>query len=87
MDYGKLSASILVAIERKPEDIGAYEDLFSVCQDWAETDFQRAHRVNKQLRDMCSARMNRVSMSKVEGFYGQWRRSLLFEAPYDFDSY
>lgn len=87
MDYGKLSASILVAIERKPEDIGAYEDLFSVCQDWAETDFQRAHRVNKQLRDMCSARMNRVSMSKVEGFYGQWRRSLLFEAPYEFDSY
>ena len=87
MDYGKLSASILGAIEKKPEDIGAYEDLFSVCQDWTETDFQRAHRVNKQLRDMCSARMNRVSMSKVGGFYSQWRRSLLFEAPYDFDSY
>lgn len=87
MDYGKLSASILGAIEQKPEDIGAYEDLFSVCQDWAETDFKAAHRVNKQLRDMCSARMNRVSMSRVERFYGQWRRSLLFEAPYDFDSY
>lgn len=87
MDYGKLSASILGAIEQKPEDIGAYEDLFSVCQAWAEADFQRAHRVNKQLRDMCSHQMNRVPMSKMERFYGQWRRSLLFEAPYEFDSY
>lgn len=87
MDYGKLSASILGAIERKPEDIGAYEDLFSACQAWAEADFQRAHRVNKQLRDMCSHQMNRVPMSKMERFYSQWRRSLLFEAPYEFDSY
>lgn len=87
MDYGKLSTSILWAIEQKPEDIGAYEDLFSVCQAWAEADFQRAHRVNKQLRDMCSHQMNRVPMSKMERFYEQWRRSLLFEAPYEFDSY
>lgn len=87
MDYGKLSTSILGAIERKPEDIGAYEDLFSVCQTWAQEDFKAAHRANKQLRDMCSQKMTTVSMSKVEGFYGQWRRSLLFEAPYDFDSY
>ena len=87
MDYGKLSASILGAIERKPEDIGAYEDLFSVCQTWAQEDFKAAHRENKRLRDMCSQKMTTVSMSKVEGFYGQWRRSLLFEAPYDFDSY
>lgn len=87
MDYGKLSTSILGAIERKPEDIGAYEDLFSVCQTWAQEDFKTAHRANKRLRDMCSQRMTTVSMSKVEGFYGQWRRSLLFEAPYDFDSY
>nr|DAN85726.1 MAG TPA: Terminase [Caudoviricetes sp.] len=87
MDYGKLSASILGAIERKPEDIGAYEDLFSVCQTWAQEDFKAAHRANKRLRDMCSQKMATASMSKVEGFYGQWRRSLLFEAPYDFDSY
>lgn len=87
MDYGKLSTSILGAIERKPEDIGAYEDLFSVCQTWAQEDFKAAHRANKRLRDMCSQKMATVSMSKVEGFYGQWRRSLLFEAPYDFDSY
>ena len=87
MDYGKLSASILGAIENRPGDIGAYEDLFSLCQAWAETDFTAAHRANKQLKDMCDRMMDKVPMSQVEGFYSLWRRGLLFEAPYDFDSY
>ena len=52
MDYEKLSTSILAAIENRPGDIGAYEDLFSLCQAWAETDFAAAHRANKKLKDM-----------------------------------
>ena len=87
MDYEKLSASILGAIENRPGDIGAYEDLFSLCQAWAETDFTAAHLANKQLQDMCDRMMDKVPMSQVEGFYSLWRRGLLFEAPYDFDSY
>lgn len=87
MDYEKLSASILGAIENRPGDIGAYEDLFSLCQAWAETDFTAAHLANKQLKDMCDRMMDKVPMSQVEGFYSLWRRGLLFEAPYDFDSY
>nr|DAM02573.1 MAG TPA: Terminase [Caudoviricetes sp.] len=87
MDYEKLSTSILGAIENRPGDIGAYEDLFSLCQTWAETDFTAAHRANKQLKDMCDRMMDKVPMSQVEGFYSLWRRGLLFEAPYDFDSY
>lgn len=87
MDYGKLSTSILAAIENRPGDIGAYEDLFSLCQAWAETDFTAAHRANKKLKDMCDRMMDKVPMSQVEGFYSLWRRGLLFEAPYDFDSY
>lgn len=87
MDYGKLSTSILGAIERKPEDIGAYEDLFSLCQDWAETDFKTAHSVNKLLKDRCNIMVQTAPASKVEGFYSLWRRGLLFEAPHDFDSY
>lgn len=87
MDYGKLSTSILGAIENRPGDIGAYEDLFSMCQAWAETDFTAAHRANKQLKDMCDRMMDKVPMYQVEGFYSLWRRGLLFEAPYDFDSY
>lgn len=87
MDYGKLSTSIMGAIERKPEDIGAYEDLFSLCQDWAETDFKTAHSVNKLLKDRCNIMVQTATASKVEGFYRLWRRGLLFEAPHDFDSY
>lgn len=87
MDYEKLSASILGAIENRPGDIGAYEDLFSLCQTWAEMDFTAAHRANKQLKDMCDRMMDKVPMSQVEGFYSLWRRGLLFEAPFDFDSY
>lgn len=87
MDYEKLSTSILAAIENRPGDIGAYEDLFSLCQAWAETDFAAAHRANKKLKDMCDRMMDKVPMSQVEGFYSLWRRGLLFGAPYDFDSY
>lgn len=87
MDYGKISTSILGAIETRPKDIGAYEDLFSLCQAWAETDFTAAHGVNKLLKDRCAGMMATAPMSKVEGFYSLWRRGLLFEAPYDFDSY
>lgn len=87
MDYGKLSTSIMGAIERKPEDIGAYEDLFSLCQDWAETDFKTAHSVNKLLKDRCNSMVQTAPASKVEGFYSLWRRGLLFEAPHDFDSF
>ena len=87
MDYKKLSTSILGAIENRPGDIGAYEDLFSLCQDWAETDFTAAHGVNRRLKELCAGMMGKASVSQVEGFYSLWRRGLLFEAPHDFDSY
>lgn len=87
MDYEKLSTSILGAIENRPGDIGAYEDLFSLCQAWAETDFTAAHRANKHLKYLCAEIMGKAPTSQVEGFYSLWRRGLLFEAPYDFDSY
>lgn len=89
MDYGKLSTSIFGAIERKPEDIGAYNDLFSVCQTWAQEDFKAAHGMNKRLRDMCNTEMNRNSADilTMSAFHEQWRLCLLFEAPHDFDSF
>lgn len=89
MDYEKVSASILGAIERRRTDIEAYRDLFGLCQSWAETDFQAAHRMNKRLRDMCNTEMNRngTDILTMSAFHEQWRLSLLFEAPHDFDSF
>lgn len=89
MDYEKVSASILGAIERRRTDVEAYRDLFGLCQSWAETDFQAAHRMNRRLRDMCNTEMNRngTDILTMSAFHEQWRLSLLFEAPHDFDSF
>lgn len=89
MDYENVSASILGAIERRRTDVEAYRDLFGLCQSWAETDFQAAHRMNKRLRDMCNTEMNRngTDILTMSAFHEQWRLSLLFEAPHDFDSF
>lgn len=87
MDYGKISKSILDVIGKRHGDIGACEDLFSLCQTWAETDFVAAHRVSKRLKEHCSGMMGQVEPKQAERFYSLWRRGLLFEAPHDFDSY
>lgn len=87
MDYEKLSTSILGAMERRPADVSAYEDLLSLCMNWTGEDFAAAHRESKQLRDKCSNMMEKVPPEAIGKFYALWRRCLLFDAPYDFDSY
>ncbi len=37
INYKKLADSILVVIDRRRDDSGAYNDLFSLCRNW-ETD-------------------------------------------------
>lgn len=87
MNYQEISTSILGAMERRPADVSAYEDLLSLCINWAGDDFAAAHRESKQLRDKCSAMMEKVPAEAIGKFYTLWRRCLLFDAPYDFDSY
>lgn len=85
MDYEKIAGSINSAIAKSPDDKGAYNDLFSLCRAWEAEDFATAHAANKALKAKCAAQL-RVSANKA-AFYEQWRKSLLFEAPHDFDSY
>ena len=84
MNYEKLSGSIRAVIDRRPEDNGAYSDLFSLCREWEAEDFSAAHKVNKELLALSADQVVRGGGAK---FYEQWRRSLLFEAPHDFDSF
>ena len=87
MNYQEISTSILGAMERRPADVSAYEDLLSLCINWAGEDFAAAHRESKQLRDKCAEMMEEVPAEAIGKFYTLWRRCLLFDAPYDFDSY
>lgn len=84
MNYEKLSGSIRAVIDRRPEDSGAYSDLFSLCREWETEDFLAAHKVNKELLALSADQVVRGGGAK---FYEQWRRCLLFEAPHDFDSF
>lgn len=84
MNYEKLSGSIRAVIDRRPEDVGAYSDLFSLCREWETEDFSAAHKVNKELLALSADQVVRGGGAK---FYEQWRRCLLFEAPHDFDSF
>lgn len=84
MNYEKLSGSIRAVIDRRPGDVGAYSDLFSLCREWETKDFSAAHEVNKELLALSADQVVRGGGAK---FYEQWRRCLLFEAPHDFDSF
>ena len=84
MNYEKLSGSIRAVIDRRPEDSGAYSDLFSLCREWETEDFSAAHKMNKELLALSADQVVRGGGAK---FYEQWRRCLLFEAPHDFDSF
>ena len=84
MNYEKLSGSIRAVIDRRPGDVGAYSDLFSLCREWETEDFSAAHKVNKELLALSA---NQVVRGGGVKFYEQWRRCLLFEAPHDFDSF
>lgn len=84
MNYEKLSGSIRAVIDRRPRDVGAYSDLFSLCREWETEDFSAAHKMNKELLALSADQVVRGGGVK---FYEQWRRCLLFEAPHDFDSF
>lgn len=84
MNYEKLSGSIRAVIDRRPGDVGAYNDLFSLCREWETEDFSAAHKANKELLALSADQVVRGGGAK---FYEQWRRCLLFEAPHDFDSF
>lgn len=84
MNYEKLAGSIRAVIDRRPEDSGAYSDLFSLCREWETEDFSAAHKANKELLTLSADQVRHGGGVK---FYEQWRRCLLFEAPHDFDSF
>jgi predicted phage terminase large subunit-like protein len=84
MTKEKLISKIFLKIKKDPEDLQAYEDIFSLCMGYEEEDFKLAHKANKELRELIGANINTDNATKL---YKLYKRTLLFDAPYDFDSY
>ena len=57
MDYAKIALSIKAAIDRRPVDKSAYDDLFSLGRGWGAEDLAAAHALNKELIGMCAAQI------------------------------
>jgi len=61
--------------------------LLSLCRQWEAEDFQAAHEVSKELRVLSAKQLRRTSPKEAEHFYEAWRKSLLFDAPHNFDAF
>lgn len=87
MQYETLAQAILTAIENHPLDRGAYTDLLSAVRQWEGENFQGAHSVNRELRSRVAAALRTCTPQDADYFYEMYRKSLLFDAPHDFDSF
>ena len=84
MDDKKLISKIFFEIQKDPSNYRAYDDLFSLCRSIEGEDFNLAHNTNAELRSYISRGMKTLAYAKLFDLY---KRSLLFDAPYKFDSY
>ena len=87
MDYQAVTSAILRFIDNKPLDHGGYTDLLSAVRQWEEEDFQAAHAVNGQLRELAAKTLRVCPAADADFFYESYKRSLLFDAPHFFDSF
>ena len=91
MDYLKMKTNIEKAIERKPLDFSAYNDLFDICREYEKEDFTVAHAWNHDLRGKISYGLQAAIAAKdymlAERFDDLLFRSLLMGAPHFFDDY
>ena len=87
----KLISAIKRTIEKHPDDIEGYRDLFSLCRELEKEDFELAHRENRALRPLLDAGVKRAAyksdFNNAEMFRDQYFKSLLFGAPHYFDDY
>lgn len=87
MQNEQLAKAILKAIEKRPNDPGAYEDLLSLARDIEKEELTQAHELSVKLREAAGRALRSCPGDVVEKIYGIWRKSLLFDAPHLFDAY
>lgn len=70
---------------KKAQNITNFNDCFSLCRMLEETDAEEAHRVNRLLRNHIGKVIK--NNSDFNSFYDLYKKTLLFDAPVDFDAY
>ena len=76
---------IKAAIAKNPYDPVAYKDLFELCRTREKDEFDKSHENNAWLR----TRITKVigNSGRVKDFFELYKKTLLFDAKYDFDCY
>jgi len=87
MDYKLLVPKIFDDIKRDPVNLQAFRDLFSICRYIEEDNFTHSHMTNKLLRESLSTGLKICRPTDAPEVYDLYKKSLLFDAPYDVDSY
>ena len=91
MEYNILIAKINAAIEKYPNTLTPYSDMFSLCREMEKEDFHLAHDTNHITRNKISAALKAVVLNgdfkSAERFDNLLFRSLLLGAPHFFDDY
>lgn len=81
MEISKLAQK---AFQRDLSDYGALSDAFEVLRIYEDEDFSKAHEMNKEVRRLSAKyAKERTDLNMFE----LNKKSLLFDAPYDFDAY
>ena len=76
---------IQAEVKKDPLNYEAYDDLFSMCREVEPKNFTLAHDTNKWLKRKIGWAIKKTD--NVSDFFHLYKRSLLFEAAYEFDSY
>ena len=84
-DEKLLIRKIFEEIKRHPQNVQAYNDLFSHCRNIEKDFFLLAHDTNKQLRAEVIKAMR--DSKDIGDFFDLYKRTLLFDAPHYFDEY
>lgn len=87
MDYKLLIPKIFDEIKRDPVNIQPLKDLFSICRHIEAENFKHSHLTNKLLRNCITQALGICRSADAKEVYDLYKKSLLFDAPYDVDSY
>ena len=91
MDYLKLKSQIDSALEHSPYDFNIFQDLFDLCRNYENTNFEMAHAWNHGMRDELASALRYFAEARdfdtAQNFDTLLFQSLVFGAPYYFDDY